>query len=117
MIIVVSSEEKLVSSPVDGRFGRCSYFAIHDTKAGTWDFKENKGLEANHGAGIGAAQFVVDLKADVVLTGNLGQKALDVLQATKIKGYQVKNGTIEEALKMYEDDKLALITMPGRPQK
>lgn len=115
MIIVVSSEEQLMSGQTDLRFGRCKYFALYDTEIKAYTFKKNEAVNSSQGAGIAAAQTVSVLNADVVLTGNLGPKALNVLQASGIKGYKIKQTTIEKAIALFQDNELSQITESGRP--
>jgi len=116
MLIVISSTENSKSGKVDLRFGRCKYFALFNTSTKEYSFIENQGINSNKGAGIGAAQSVSDLEADVVLTGNLGSKALEVLNGSQIKGYKVNSLTVEEAVQQFQENQLALITEPSKPQ-
>jgi predicted Fe-Mo cluster-binding NifX family protein len=54
------------------------------------------------GAGIQAAQFVVERGAQAVLTGNLGPNAFDVLQAAGVPGYLVPEGTVRQAVEAFK---------------
>ena len=58
-------------------------------KEGT--FIENSAANSEGGAGIKAAQNVVDSKAEILITPRCGQNAADVLQAADIKIYKTKN--------------------------
>jgi predicted Fe-Mo cluster-binding NifX family protein len=58
------------------------------------------------GAGIQAAQFVVNQGAQAVLTGNLGPNAFDVLQAAGVKGYLVSECTVGQAVEAFKAGQL-----------
>lgn len=113
MRIIVSVSEKSESAALDPRFGRCQYFAVCDENGNTCEFIENPGISSAHGAGITAANKIVEIGADVVITGNLGPNALRVLQASNIRGYASSQLSIKEAIEMYKDGKLSEISMPG----
>lgn len=101
MIICVSSMGNVKNSLVDLRFGRCQYFVLYDTEAQLYTAVENKGLESASGAGIAAAQTVIDSKAEVVLTGNLGPNAMSLLKASDIDTVEITGNTVEEAVNAY----------------
>jgi len=113
MIIVISSTGDSKYSVLDSRFGRCSNFAVYNSKTDTYEFVENSAAASGHGAGISAAQKVTDLKANVVLTGNLGPKAKQVLDASGIKGYQVHDMKIEDAVHAYQNGEAREIASAG----
>ncbi|KDR96105.1 Predicted Fe-Mo cluster-binding protein, NifX family [Peptoclostridium litorale DSM 5388] len=113
MRIIVSVSEKSESATLDPRFGRCQYFAVCDENGSVSEFIENPGISSAHGAGITAANKIVEFGADIVITGNLGPNALRVLQASDIKGYASSQLSIKEAVAMYKDGKLSEISMPG----
>lgn len=114
MKIIITCEEKNRHGQVDQRFGRCQYFAIYTQETDQIEFIENNGVNANQGAGISAAQKVVDLKADALLTGHIGPKAIEVLKAAKISGYEVTQGSIEEAIKDFNEKTLSKIEKASR---
>lgn len=113
MIIVVSSTGDSKHSMTDSRFGRCSNFAIYNTVTNRFDFVENTAADSSHGAGISAAQAVTELQAKVVLTGRLGPKAKQVLDASGVKGYQVYDMKIEDAVQAYLNKEVQEITSAG----
>jgi predicted Fe-Mo cluster-binding NifX family protein len=61
----------------------------------------NPAMSQGGGAGIQAAQFVVNRGARAVLTGNLGPNAYDVLQAAGVPAYPVVEGTVRQAVEAY----------------
>lgn len=101
MIIALSSKGKEQGALLDDRFGRCSFFAFYNSAGESWTFLPNPGALQGSGAGVKAAQFIIDNKAKVVLTGETGPKATRVLQGAGIKILQVPGLTLQEALREY----------------
>ncbi len=113
MKIAVTSTADSKQAMMDERFGRCAYFAVYDTDAQTYAFLDNNASASGHGAGIGAAQYVADLGVGVVLTGNLGPKAKQVLDASGVKGFKLSALNVEDAIKAYQDGQAEEITSAG----
>jgi predicted Fe-Mo cluster-binding NifX family protein len=106
MKIVVSSQGddlEALASPV---FGRCAIYLFVDPETMEFEAVPNPAMGQGGGAGIQAAQFVVNRGARAVLTGNLGPNAYDVLQAAGVPGYLVGEGTIRRAVEAYKAGRL-----------
>lgn len=115
MKIVIPSTGKNLDSSVDPRFGRCPYFLIVDTETGDFEAVENKAGLAARGAGVSAAQIVVDSGVKAVLAGNLGPNAFYALSAAGIRIFAGAFGiTAREALKQYKSGGLKEMTAPVR---
>ncbi len=107
MKIVITAEGPNMESPVDPRFGRAKYFLLVDSETGDFTAHDNaRNLNAAQGAGIQAAQNVVQLGAEAVLTGNVGPKAFATLQAGEVAIYTGAAGTAREALDQWRANKL-----------
>lgn len=103
MKIAISASEKDMTSKIDPRFGRASYFLIYDLKSNNYEFVDNsQNLNAASGAGVQAAQNVVNQDVEALITGNCGPKAFSVLNAANIKIYLGENLSIEEAIKEFK---------------
>jgi predicted Fe-Mo cluster-binding NifX family protein len=98
MKIAITSTGKDVNSLVDPRFGRCAYFAIIDTDTMEFKFVENPGLRSPGGAGINAAQFLVDEGVEILVSGNVGPNAEQALRAGGIKIVTGVSGTLKEVV-------------------
>ncbi len=84
---------------MDRRFGRTQFFLMVDIETGATEVLSNEQhLNAAQGAGIQAAQHVINHGADCVVTGHCGPKAFRVLETADIKVYQAETGTVREAL-------------------
>ncbi len=91
-------------------FGRAPYFLIHDTETKTSKIETNPAAEAEGGAGLKAAQFVVDTGADALITVRCGQNAADVFKAAGTKIYKALNTYADENLKAMAEGKLDELT-------
>ena len=105
MKIAISATGKDLDSAIDPRFGRAGYFIIVDTESGNIvDVIDNLAAQnAAQGAGINAATLVAGSGAQAVLTGQIGPKAFEVLQASGIKMISNVSGAVGEAVKQYKN--------------
>jgi len=85
MKIAISSQGEEKNSLMDLRFGRCRYFFIFNTKDDSFKIIKNKAVEADAGAGIKAANLVLKEDVKVVITGNIGPNAANVLKGSNVK--------------------------------
>jgi predicted Fe-Mo cluster-binding NifX family protein len=106
MKICVSAVAGSLDARVDPRFGRCAYYVIVDS--GTMQFEAvlNTASGAMGGAGIQAAQNIVNRKVDVLITGNVGPNAFQVLSAAGIKVVPNAFGTVTEVVERYKKGEL-----------
>ena len=88
MRIIVSTVNGGLDDRVNPSFGRTPTFTIVDVENGeiiNVQVLPNPGYSQARGAGVTAAQFVIDHGADVVISGEFGPNAYGVLQAAGIK--------------------------------
>jgi len=102
MKVAITSSGNNLQSNVDPRFGRCPYYIIYDTESGSFKAVENKSSLAAGGAGIQAAQSISDMKAEAVITGNVGPNAFRVLSAASIKIYSGATGSINSVIEKFK---------------
>jgi len=100
MLICITSQGDNLDSEIDPRFGRCSYFIFYDTESKKYEVVPNKWKEAMGGAGIQAAQFVLEKGAKKVITGHLGPKAEAVFKAANIEVIQT-SGKVKEIIEKF----------------
>jgi predicted Fe-Mo cluster-binding NifX family protein len=113
MKICISACGKDPDSEVDPQFGRCNYFVIIDPDIGSVTAIKNPGSEASGGAGIRAAEAIVGLGIDILLTGSVGPNAFSILSESGIETYSGIKGTVSFALREYQSGKLALLEIPN----
>lgn len=113
MIVAISTSGNNLESDVDSRFGRCNSFLLYDTTIGTFKILENKAQNEGHGAGVSAAQALVDEGIEAVISGNIGPNAFSILQNANINMYSFF-GRISDALSLLEKNQLPTV---GSPRK
>jgi predicted Fe-Mo cluster-binding NifX family protein len=101
MKIIVTAEGSDLDAPASPRFGRCPTFVFVDTETLGFEAFPNPAAAASGGAGIQAAQFVVEQGAQAVLTGNLGPNAADVFRAANVPVYLNSEATVRGATKAF----------------
>ncbi len=107
MKIAVSSTADTSDSAVDLRFGRASGFIIYDLEKESFEFVNNEqNLNAMQGAGVQAAQIVVNQNVGALITGHCGPKAFKVLSAAGIKIFVGAEGSIKEVIEKYKNNEL-----------
>lgn len=113
MKIAISANGKNLSDLLDKRFGRCELFQVYDTETKEINILQNKGNQASGGAGIAAANQMLDENIEVIITGNLGPNAFDIIKENSIKAYTCECLSIEDILKKYDQKELKEITVCG----
>ena len=104
-----------IASPLDENktdvcltFGRAPYILF--VQDGREEILENPAAQAQGGAGLKAAQFLVDQEADVLITFRCGQNAADVFSAAEMQIYKAQRTTAEENVQAFLNGKLEELT-------
>lgn len=84
MKIVLPIEKTNGEDLVGTSFGRTEYFMYFDSEKDETLISENKAAMQQGGAGIKAAQAVIDMNPDVVILPQCGQNAMDLFIAAKL---------------------------------
>ena len=106
MKIAITSSGDNLDSQMDPRFGRCQYFMIVDPDTMDFEAMPNESAMASGGAGIQAAQTIVNVGINGVITGNVGPNAFEVLSAAGIETMTGASGTVRHALELYKSGSL-----------
>jgi predicted Fe-Mo cluster-binding NifX family protein len=106
MKIVVSANGANLDAPASPIFGRCPMYAFVDTDTMESEAVENPAIGASGGAGIQAAQFVVEQGARAVVTGNMGPNAFNVLQSAGVPIYLFGGGTVRQGVEAFQAGQL-----------
>lgn len=94
-----------VKDKVDIRFGRAKYLQIIDLNTLKYDIIENDTTK-QHGAGISFATEVVNSGAKILIAGNVGPKAFEVLKAAGITMFLGVEGVIFDVLNQHREGEL-----------
>jgi predicted Fe-Mo cluster-binding NifX family protein len=109
MIIAIPVDEKNIGTNVCVSFGRTPYFLVYDTESKESKFIDNSATVSTGGAGIKAAQTIVDNKVNVLLTPRCGENAADVLEAADIKIYKTNGISAKKNINIFIAGKLPLL--------
>lgn len=109
MKIAIPVDEKSIESSVCTSFGRTPYFLIYDTGINESTFIDNSAAESAGGAGIKAAQIIVDNKAHILLTPRCGENAAEVLKSSDIGIYKTQDVSAKDNINAYISEKLPLL--------
>ncbi|MEM3219723.1 MAG: NifB/NifX family molybdenum-iron cluster-binding protein [Thermoplasmata archaeon] len=91
------------------QFGRCPTFTIVDAEKEeikNVSIIQNPGSFAGSGAGIQAAQLIINEKCNVVIAGSIGPNSFQVLSMNGIDMRESPAITVEESIKMFFEGKL-----------
>lgn len=115
-IIAVSAEGPRLTDMVDSRFGRAAGFVIVDLDTMSTSYVDNGQSQAMaHGAGIQTAERIADAGAGVLLTGIVGPKAFQALEAAGIKvGQNLEGVTVGEAVERYKAGQVPFADGPNK---
>lgn len=103
-IAVPVNEDK---SSVCISFGRTPLFALADSETGEISFFDNSAASSSGGAGIKAAQSLLDMGAAAVLTPRCGENAAEVLKAGGAKVYRTRGDSLKENIEAFHAGELA----------
>lgn len=106
MRIVVTADGAGLDAPASGVFGRCRSYVFVDTDSMETETVENPAINAAGGAGIKAAQFVLENGAEAVITGNVGPNAYKVLEAADVPVHLLADGTVRDVVQAYKRGQL-----------
>lgn len=110
MKVVVPVESKSLDAPVCPSFGRTPLFVLYDTDSGIYEFIDNGAAASQGGAGIKAAQTLVDSGAAALITYRCGENAAQVLNAAGVKMYKAQDGSVTDNIVDFKEGKLSLLT-------
>jgi len=110
MIICLPADGNNENANVSSSFGRCPYYAFYDAESDRFEIVSNPATKAMSGAGIQAAQFIVNKGANVVLTVNMGPNSGEVLQEAGVKIITGVAGTLREAVERYKKGEFANVS-------
>jgi len=116
MQVIVTAQGADLNAPVSSRFGRCPTFISVETDTMAHTALPNPAMSASGGAGVQAAQFIVQQGAQALLTDNVGPNAMQVLQAAGIPIYAIGDGTVGEVVRAFKAGQLTAIARPTVPE-
>lgn len=109
MKIAIPVDTKNMDTSVCISFGRTPYFMFYNTETKKAEFYDNGANSAQGGAGIKAAQAIVDANCQALLTIRCGENAAEVLKGNDIKIYKTQYPSAKENLEAFEKGTLTVL--------
>ena len=109
MKLAMPVNEKDMRTEICVSFGRSPYFLFYDTDTEEGTFIDNSAAASSGGAGIKAAQIIVDNNAGALLTPRCGENAANVLKSADINLYKTEGVSVAENIEAFIDGKLSLL--------
>lgn len=113
MKVIVSSSGSDIDSPVSQVFGRAEYYILADTDDLTHEALENPATGQSSGAGVMAAQFVLEQAPGALISANIGPNAFQVLSAGSVECFAAPEGTVKEAVQAFARGELSSLSSPN----
>ncbi len=110
MKILIPVDEQIKDTDVCMSFGRAPYYLMYNTEDFSYEFIKNTGAASQGGAGIQAAQLVVDSQAEVLLTPRCGKNAADIILGAGMKVYKTLNPSVQYNIKEFLEGRLNPLT-------
>jgi predicted Fe-Mo cluster-binding NifX family protein len=105
------------NSKISSRFGRTEGYLCYSEDTNKLSYHSNsENVDAGHGAGTQASQSVIELGADIVITGgSMGPKAFEVLKAANKQMFtQTGEISVKEAYDNFKDGKYTETLKPDK---
>jgi predicted Fe-Mo cluster-binding NifX family protein len=111
--IAVSSNGNDLDATVSPVFGRCPAYVFVDSDTLQFEAITNPAISAPGGAGIQAAEMVVNQGAQAVITNNVGPNAFSVLAAAGAQVFLAQGGTVRQAVEAFKAGQLPSLSGPS----
>jgi len=109
MIIAIPTDHNHLDTTVCISFGRAPYFLIYNSSVDSYDFIENPARQSQGGAGVKAAQTLVDAHATVLITPRCGENAAEIFNAADVKIYRASGQSVAENITSFKNDQLKIL--------
>lgn len=109
MIIAIPVEEKQKEGKVCPSFGRAPYYMLYNSDDQSVSYLDNDAATAAGGAGIKAAQLLVDAKVEAVATPRCGKNSAEVLVGAGIKIFKTSSDDLKGNMDLISKDELGVL--------
>lgn len=107
MLVGIPVDKDVMEANISNHFGRTEFFLIWNSENEESVFINNDAMNAQGGAGIKAAQLLVDQNIDAIISPRLGQNAFEVINAADIKIYESEGKSLKDNLDKLKNGKLS----------
>ena len=105
MIIILPTKTSGEKSFISDNLGRANYFYVYDSDKEKGEVYVNKHLNQPHGVGIKIAEFILNQKADVLISPRVGEKSLELLKGN-VRIYASTEKIVKENINSFLNDEL-----------
>ncbi len=106
MIVAIPSDNDSLDSAVCVSFGRAPFYCLYNTETQQSTFLVNSAADSPLGAGIKAAQLLVDNKVNILVTVRCGENAAKVLQPANVEIFKALNLSVADNIEAHTQNKL-----------
>ncbi len=99
--IIVPINQKREDSEINPSLGRSPYYLLYDTATEETELIDNTSKDSPSGAGVAAAQIMIDAGAEVLLTPRCGDRAHAALKGADVEIMLTQPGTARENIEAY----------------
>ncbi len=112
-IPTVGKDLDLMSAPIFGRAPGFLVVELENDKIKNYEFIPNPGASAWHGAGVAAAQAIVNANANVVITQTIGPNSFNILSSAGVAIFQ-GYGKVKDLIEKFIHGELIKLEAPNR---
>jgi predicted Fe-Mo cluster-binding NifX family protein len=113
MKIAVTATGEGLDAPASPIFGRSACISLIETDTLECESLSNPAVSASGGAGIQAAQFLIERGAQALVTGNVGPNAFQVFSAARVPVYLYDGPSVRQAVQAFVSGELTEVSGPS----
>lgn len=106
MIIALPTLGNTLDSSVSPQFGRTPYFCLYDLESNSVRFIRNDATQSQGGAGVKAADMILNMGVEILIAQHVGEKALHIFNQSGIEIYVSESNHIMLDIESYKSGKL-----------
>ena len=104
-VCIPIAEKNGLDSKVYEHFGSAKYFIIYNLDDDTYKIADNINDHTNHGE-CTSITTIKSFNVDAVLTGGMGQRAIQKFNNSGIKVYRLASANIKEAIDIFKKENI-----------
>lgn len=116
MKLAIALKENNYNSSVDERFGRAPFFIIIDSDTKEFEIIENEAKDEATGAGLKAIKNLLKYEIDIIIAGEIGPKAGELIYDLEIPTFKFKDlEKVDEIVEAFNKNSLEKYDLSPKP--
>ena len=116
MKLAIALKENNYNSSVDERFGRAPFFIIIDSDTKEFEIIENEAKDEATGAGLKAVKNLLKYEIDIIIAGEIGPKAGELIYDLEIPTFKFKDlEKVDEIVNAFNENTLEKYDLSPKP--